>query len=215
MTFTKCEEKYKEDQFFIFKAKERNKSKEWHYCGSKSFIFLCVGYVLQVLLGLKIIINYVICVSGTPRDILDTIGDQEVSIASKDSSCIGMHSQLYMWPSANFPLLLVLDIRMNSCFADIKMVMHQEGKQLSSTQLEQNYQDWVIKMHDEEMFENWLCFPFFSWFVLFNKSCETGSANYLSMLLEFVNLNQNLFSLLKYNLEHKASLSCWSTSSYL
>lgn len=35
---------------------------------------------------------------------------------------------------------------MNSCFADVKMVIHREGK--SVTQLEQNYQDWVMKMHD-------------------------------------------------------------------
>ncbi|KAL0890596.1 hypothetical protein Bca101_014579 [Brassica carinata] len=31
---------------------------------------------------------------------------------------------------------------------DVKMVIHREGKPLGITQLEQNYQDWVMKMHD-------------------------------------------------------------------
>ncbi|KAF8045906.1 hypothetical protein N665_4220s0002, partial [Sinapis alba] len=31
---------------------------------------------------------------------------------------------------------------------DVKMVIHREGKPLGITQLDQNYQDWVMKMHD-------------------------------------------------------------------
>lgn len=31
---------------------------------------------------------------------------------------------------------------------DVKMVIRREGKQLGITQLDQNYQDWVMKMHD-------------------------------------------------------------------
>lgn len=37
---------------------------------------------------------------------------------------------------------------MYSFFTDVKIVVHREGKPLVQTQLEQKYQDWVMKMHD-------------------------------------------------------------------